>query len=122
MSGSRNESVTIKITLEIARKGAAQLAVVEVEPRLSEAEGQYCDCRARDISEPKAQVKPGRVHQMVVISGLSAAALLLTLVIGTLAISIVTNPFTAIGASIVLAATLRSIAQMIGQVAAPNRD
>ena len=59
---------------------------------------------------------------MVVISGLSAAALLLTLVIGTLAISIVTNPFTAIGASIVLAATLRSIAQMIGQVAAPNRD
>ena len=88
---------------------------------MSEVEGEYCDRRVKEVSERTALVKRARTGRLVLILGLWAAGLLLALIIGTFAFSIFASPFTAIGASMILAASLRSIVQMIGLVAAPKR-
>jgi hypothetical protein len=116
--------VTIKITLEIAGNAATPLAMIEPEPPLLEAEGQYCDRRASEVSERIARLKWDRIRRLVVYLGLWGAGLLFVLIVGTLAFSIFANPMTAIGASAILTVSLRAIVQLVGRLAAqgdPNR-
>ena len=116
MSGSRNDSVTIKITLEIVSKGAS-LTAMEPQSTIEQAEDRYCKSRARETSERLARRKWDRLRRRILSLGWCSAGLVLAVIICTLGISIVTNPLTAIAASAILTLSLRAILKLVQHVA-----
>lgn len=118
MSGSRNEPLTINVTVEITGQAAVATLRIEIDPDLQEAEEHYCERRAAEVSERNRRNEQGRLRRLIAHVGLCGAGALLLVVIGTLAFSILTNPLLGIGAAGVLALILRATLQLVGQVAA----
>ena len=116
MSGSRNERVTIKITLEIVGNGVIPLTTTKADPTFDEAEDHYCTRRAKEASEQDSQLKWDRLRRIAAWAGIWSSGVLLLLVVLALASTITVSPLAAMIAAGILTTGLRAIVQMVARV------